>query len=467
MNLKTLQMFCLAALTALLSISPVQARSDSVKAMWVWDFYVSVHASERREELIRFSLRNDINVLFVGTRRTLPKHQPEYAALIELAHRSGIRVFALAGEAAWALKENHPAALEHIREVSDFNSRYPATAFDGVQLDIEPYTLPEFSQDMDAIGSQMLHLLQDVDRIFPAELELNAAIPFWYAGGVEPKIVAFDGASKPLSHHILDLVDSVSIMAYRDRADRQIQVSANDIEYAGRVGKTAYVGAETLPPDGERIPERITYYGKKTGYMNVQLEAIRAHYADNPGFGGIAVHSYDSYREMLRQEEELMKRQFAELKDAGLITGYPGGDAGFGKASTRAEVATTVARLGGYTQDTLHHPETPSFRDVTKADWHYGWVESALEMEVMEGRGLQRFDPYSLITVEEAIIALAKTIGVEEARGAAVTGASEWAQGWVQAMIEEGVIEPRNSYTYAITREDLIDIVYRSRAKLK
>jgi hypothetical protein len=451
------------ALMTILFTSSIQAKNDPVKAMWVWDYYKSANTQEQREQLIQFSLTNDINLLFVGTRGTLVDyHYDEYAELIGLAHANGIRIFALAGEASWALEKNHTAALRHIKQVLDYNSNYPENRFDGISLDIEPHTLSGYSDNAGSIGYQFLRLLEAAVNIISKngddDVELDAAVPFWYSSG--GRTIKYNDVRKPLSHHILDLVDSVSIMAYRDQADAQIELAKNDVLYAASIGRKAYIGAETMPPDGERIPENITYNNEKISYMNDELEAIHHYYSKHPGFGGIAIHSYESFKEMLQSEERKLEQQFNALKAAGIMTGYTDGSAGFGKTATRAEVAAIIARLGGYTDANLHKPVKASFLDVRQGQWFYGWIESAHKMGVMQGKGSRSFDPNSNISVEEALIVTARAIGMKEIKGAAIPGASIWSQGWVRAMIDAQLIEPRKNYLNDITREDLVSLIY-------
>src|SRR5690606_17464581 len=139
---------------------PIQAKESTVKALWVWDYYKSAFTQEQREELIQFSLDNGINRLLVGTRGTLRYHFEEYADFIQRAHANGIEVFSLAGKGEWALEENHSTALEHMKQVLDFNASHPSSRFDGISLDIEPHTLSGYSENAGSIGYQFIRLLE-------------------------------------------------------------------------------------------------------------------------------------------------------------------------------------------------------------------------------------------------------------------------------------------------------------------
>jgi hypothetical protein len=271
---------------------------DLVRAMWVWDYDASVSTKENRNQLLQFSEQHHINLLFVNTGGVLQQHPKEYEALIKDAHKAGIRVYGLDGAANWALEANHHFALESIQQVLDFNKANPKTRFDGFQHDIEPYGMGQvFWDNQQSYGWMYLNLLKKCEALVKTQkgMKFDAAIPFWYDPGVK---VTYDGAEKALSHYILDIVDSVSIMAFRNTAEGQISAAVNDINYAASFGKKAYISAETSQPDGDGIPAFITYYGQGIPYMEQQFKIIDDQMKNNPGYGGIAVEWYNAYRVM-------------------------------------------------------------------------------------------------------------------------------------------------------------------------
>ncbi|MFE5318262.1 hypothetical protein ACFQ88_06100 [Paenibacillus sp. NPDC056579] len=275
--------------------------SQSIRAMWVWDYYASVSNEKQRNELIQFSTLHQINMLFVYTGEELSAYPDAFNNLIRLAHSKGIRIFALEGDSLWAREENHSIAIGRIEGILKYNNEHPDSSFDGIQLDVEPYLLPDFFDQVQNIGTQYLTLLQKSrDLIHKQSMVFDAAIPFWYEDPEPTVSVTFNGQEKPLSFHILDVADSVSIMAYRDSSEEQIRISQQEITYAGKIGKKAYVGAETNPPDGVSIPEFITYYDEGIRFMEIELRRIERYYKDMPGYGGIGIHWYGSFKKMAK-----------------------------------------------------------------------------------------------------------------------------------------------------------------------
>lgn len=284
---------------------PTQANHVQTKGLWVWDFDEAASDSAKINQLVRFLTEHEINLLFISTGRSLSDQPAEYEKLIRKAHKANIRVFALAGEGSWALESHHPKALEEIRRVLAYNASHPRNKFDGIQYDIEPYTLPAFQTDKEAVSRQYLQVLQAIkDEIARrnSHFEFNAAIPFWYATGESPVLIEVNGETKPLSFHVLDIVDSVSIMSYRDTAEQQIRLSQVEVEYASMTGKKVYVSAETNPPHESSIPHYITYNDEDIAYMNEQFEIVVSAFQNQPGFGGIAIHHYSAFKEMIERQ---------------------------------------------------------------------------------------------------------------------------------------------------------------------
>lgn len=298
----TILLFSISLIVTNLFAAPTHANNGGAKALWVWDFYEAAANSDKITQLLQFLKENNFNMIFIGTKNTLPDQPSTYVDLIQRAHAEGIQVFALVGRANWALEGYHRDALTELRQVLSFNKKYPMSTFDGIQFDIEPHTLPEYKTKRGSVCYQFIQVLKKIALEIDASgepLEFNAAIPWWYGAGDNPVMVETGGERKVLSFFVLDYVDSASIMSYRDTADKQIRSTQSVADYAAKLGKKIYVGTETKAPDGGIIPEEITYFNKGLEYLNQQMDIIMGHYSGHPGFGGIALHNYTSYKQML------------------------------------------------------------------------------------------------------------------------------------------------------------------------
>jgi hypothetical protein len=79
-------------------------------------------------------------------------------------------------------------------------------------------------------------------------------IPFWYEHS--PGAFSWRGRTKPVSHHLIDLTDYVSVMDYRTSAigaDGTIAHALDEVAYARRQGKQVLIALETGPLPDETI----------------------------------------------------------------------------------------------------------------------------------------------------------------------------------------------------------------------
>jgi len=161
----------------------------------------------------------------------------------------------------------HGRVLENLDSVIRYNRESAEDErFHGIHFDIEPYLIPGFhGPRREMILRAFLELFAEMKRRSSrAGLTLGADIPFWYdAPGeqtYETVTVEYDGERKPVSQHVIDLADEVTLMDYRTvsyGADGTIRHAVGEIEYAGTVGKPILVGLETGPlPDEELLEFR-------------------------------------------------------------------------------------------------------------------------------------------------------------------------------------------------------------------
>jgi hypothetical protein len=251
--------------------SPEQAEEPRSlgKATWVWNTRDLIRSPASRDSLFDFLGSEGVDHVFlqlpgVPGRQSLPG---ELAIDVESMRRimgdlndRGMRVYALDGAAQYALSGFHAGVLRTIDHVARYNEEVPPhERFFGVRYDIEPYLLPRFhGPNRQRLVEGLLQLTQaSVERAHAAGLVYGADIPFWYdvvsEDTYERILVEYGEEQKPLSEHIIDMVDDVSIMDYRTvahGADGTIRHGTGELEYAEAQGKSVFIGLETFPlPD--------------------------------------------------------------------------------------------------------------------------------------------------------------------------------------------------------------------------
>jgi len=247
----------------------------SSRATWIWNTAELLDDPGRRDGLLRFLASREIDTAFLqlvsAPGETLPEGEidpdPRIRRLIARLHELGIETYALDGYKRYALPQYHPAVLSTIRNVARYNAESDeAERFVGVRYDIEPYLLPGFHGPRRAwiLSGYLAILARGSDVARESGLRFGADIPFWYDAPDEvafQKVTAdFRGRERPVSEHVIDLVDDIAIMDYRTvayGADGIIRHAQGELEYATQVGKRAYVALET----GELPDETLIEFG--------------------------------------------------------------------------------------------------------------------------------------------------------------------------------------------------------------
>lgn len=298
-----------------------QPLPDQDRAIWIWEnasYPLVIHPNARSilsamaKDTSTFNQR-PITTLYLGIGeyqgvKMLETYRVEVQQFIEWAHEEGFYVQALiAGGTtppyfgAYSRYRTH--AVSELEQVLNYNIASQESArFDGVNLDTEPYILPDFKSAKPSVQIQYLDMLQHLmDRKLASGLSLpiGAAIPRWYDSSADASSIPWNGETKWLSEHIQDTADYISIMNYRDQAEGSAGIIAQalgELAYANAIGKprSVIVGVETKDIADGGDPETITFHEEGRTYMEQELNKVYAAFLDDPAFGGIAIHHYSS-----------------------------------------------------------------------------------------------------------------------------------------------------------------------------
>lgn len=273
-------------------VNKTMATETKTMATWIWDAsIIETHPNEA----LTFLESKGVNKLYLQISYTISS--ASYHDFIIKANQKNIDVYALNGSPAWAAAGNEGEYQKFIDWVGKFKTQYPGSGtFKGIHLDVEPYLSDEWNTNREAL----IKRFQDMMMIFKAsaasnQLTLECDIPFWYDTVTYTNSVYLSGN---LAEWIIKNVDGVSVMAYRDQADGDngiVTLSATEVDYAGKYGKKAVIAVETM-----NILETpyITFYEEGEAYMRSELAKVSSSFASKTGFGGTAVHYYDSWRNM-------------------------------------------------------------------------------------------------------------------------------------------------------------------------
>ncbi len=254
------------------------------RAAWLWEPapYFSREGFEAyRKTAEKWRIRTVFSQIHLAEDATL-SGTAELRRFIENSSRAGIRVFALAGAPDWIAPERLDETTGLITAIDAFNRTAPNAAgrLAGLQLDVEPYLLPQWSVDPDAVRKRWLRYVDTAtSHSHRRRLEIGFAIPFWIDRSVE-----HNGVKAPFYQHIMSVSDHVAVMSYRTRAGGEngiLELSRPMRDYARvRPGVArVYVGVEIshLPSTAVRFltarspPRQIEKLGLEWGDRRIRL----------------------------------------------------------------------------------------------------------------------------------------------------------------------------------------------------
>ena len=256
-------------LVAPAAAAPAAFEPGPGRDLWVWD--------RPGQQLIDFSLAEGIRTVYLHAGPGFDA-DPEYRSFVDQAHQAGLRVVAMAGDPQWA---QQPADWEAwIDEVAAFG------AFDGLLVDVEPYLLTGWSTKRDR-NRLIRTYLRELDAMAATGLPTAAAVPFWWD---DP---AYRRGKRLLIEHVMDRVDAVVVMAYRDHADGPdgiLDIAATEADLADATGTTLILGVQTAPD-----LDKVTFFEEGRARLEVELAAVAAAWGDRPSFGGFAIHYFRAF----------------------------------------------------------------------------------------------------------------------------------------------------------------------------
>ncbi|MCQ4088213.1 hypothetical protein [Saccharibacillus sp. JS10] len=278
--------FCLllAWTTSSFGTSHAQAREQDQFSTWVWNPW-SLRASS--DDLLTFAVSNKISTLYLQIDAEM--EISDYTTFIRKASAKQIQVYALDGAPAWATDRSLPQAFVN------WLSAYQASAkkdekFAGIHIDVEPYLLPQWESDREALlrswKSSTQIILQGAKSL---SLRAEADIPFWFHEHQMPD------ENRTLSSWMIDRFDGVTIMAYRDSGAQIIEVAKTQLAEAEKLGKPLRIAVETNP--SSETPQ-VTFYEEGAPFLNSQLETVRQALGSSPSFAGFAVHDYEGWKKL-------------------------------------------------------------------------------------------------------------------------------------------------------------------------
>jgi len=151
------------------------------------------------------------------------------------------------------------------------------------------------------------------------------------------------------------------------------------------------------------------------------------------------------------------EEKYNKLVEAGIFDGFPDGQAHLDQNMTRAQAAKIIALILGLDENA---GAADIYKDLDEAKWAEGFIGAATEMGILEGRGNGIFAPTADVTIQELAKIMVEALGIEVNEDATVEGADEWAGKYVAAALAAGLIPEQSDYTVPASRQLLVEASY-------
>ncbi len=246
--------------------------SEETFSIWWWDNRIDTTT------YLNFAEDNNINEIYYYSSSLDDKTN----LFIEQANSKNIKVYWLIGKYEWI--EDNSLLDEKFATYIAYQNEYK-NKFEGIHIDIEPHQHPEFKSRRQELITKYVELVIALNNKYK-DIKLEYDIPFW----LDDK-VTIDDITKPAYEFVIDNSSKVTVMSYRDSANKIYDVAKEEIEYAKVNNKTLNLSVET----SQNEDDIVTFYEEGKDYMMNELSKLRDMIPKN---FGIAIHHIKSFYEL-------------------------------------------------------------------------------------------------------------------------------------------------------------------------
>jgi hypothetical protein len=288
-SLTRMFLFCSALFLALPIAALTQSPTAPIHGLWLWKSPTVLESTHAAESLVNFCQSEKINEVYISiSERSEPAEDTLLAHTITLLHRANIRAEALLSSSEADEPGKHrDTLLRHVQEILEFNSKHPASKFDGIHLDIEPQQRPENK------GPGNLRFLPGLAEAFRAVRAITGPAGLTLNADIQNKLLKGDATQRKM---LLSAVPSVTLMMYElsnpNDGESPEQKAEKAAEASQKFLDMAYEGLNDRNLAKMSIALRTPDYGDLLPQM---LEALDQANHANPHYLGWARHSYNDH----------------------------------------------------------------------------------------------------------------------------------------------------------------------------
>ncbi|MBU5444863.1 copper amine oxidase N-terminal domain-containing protein [Paenibacillus sp. MSJ-34] len=270
-------------------VSVVTAKA---KGTWIWN---SSLIETEPDNVLRFAADNGVTNLYLQIDTDMASKT--YAEFIRRAQERQIQVEALAGRPDWAYRSKREQMRKLIGWVGKYNASVAANErFEGLHFDIEPYLLPEWKTDRNALLEQWMDNARWIEQETKGSgLTVTFDVPFWL------HTVKIPETDYSFSAWLLEKFDRLVIMDYRNVAlgkDGIVENADAIMREASTLRKQVIVAVETAQNSES---DRASFYSMSVEAMEKELQTAHRKLARYSSYAGLAIHDYPGWVAMHRK----------------------------------------------------------------------------------------------------------------------------------------------------------------------
>jgi hypothetical protein len=269
-------------------IKPKDPHPSPEMSTWLWNTEL---IETETNEVLSFLTKKTVTKLYLQIDDDVPISS--YQQFIRHASKKKIAVYALDGSSSWVDGEQSGDQESFINWMNTYQQKaQKKEQFAGIHLDVEPYLSTVWKEDYETAVHRYQTVLSDIhNNAKKLHLRFEADIPFWFDNRLYENNTYGSGT---LSDWVINLADSVTIMAYRNKLDGDngiLKLTKDEINYANKQEKEVVIAIETKPLEETHL----SFAGNLKG-LNEAIAEIKTSYKRSDSFKGIAVHDYNYWK---------------------------------------------------------------------------------------------------------------------------------------------------------------------------
>jgi hypothetical protein len=219
--------------------APAQSLPNGKRSLWVWQTPLSDAG-----DIAAFAQRNGFSPILLSVvadeRSAFEAGDATALGALGSLKRAGLTVYAVAGDPSWVKRERGEPP-ESVRKLLDAHAAHGA--FDGLAIDLEPHTLPEWKDETEKPGLadryvRLLALIHGSAQ--SANLPVLATVHPAYAKCSTPS-----SNGETLLESAARAVDATDLMAYRNAETTLESFADLAMRQLANVGKPWWLGVST------------------------------------------------------------------------------------------------------------------------------------------------------------------------------------------------------------------------------